>query len=143
MSTNISEIVCLIRPLTGDTDSEVRQYSDADIRAYITVVAPTLPFSVTVIDSITIAEDLSSAEISRIALECSLLMISSELQEFSYKTPALAVKRKREKADARLQVIRDMLARLEDPAVSWDDEINKILDDCDRYMDALLGGSDA
>lgn len=142
MSTNIADIVCLIRPLSGDNDPEVRKYSDSDIRAFIAVVSPMMPFTVTIIDRLTIEEDLTPAEVSRLSLECALLMVSQQLEEFTYKTPVLAVKRKRGKLDSSLQVIWDLIGKLDDPAVSWDDEINKILEDYDRYMDALAGGSD-
>lgn len=143
MSTNIVDIVALVRPLSGDSDPEVRQFSDSDIRAFILVVSAAMPFTVTIVDKIEISEDLTSAQISRISCECAVLMISGTPDEFSYKTPVLSVKRKSASSSDRLDGIRELLAKLEDPAISWDDEINKILYDYDRYLDALTGMSDA
>ena len=102
-----------------------------------------MPFPVTAIDNLTIKEDLTPAEISRIACECAVLLLGGQPKEFTYKTPVLAVKRVRDSASDRLAGLWTLLEMLKDPAVSWDDEINKILEDCDRYMDALLGGSNA
>lgn len=142
MSTQVSRLVCLIRPLAGDSDPEVRHYTDSDIRAFIAVVAPSMPFPVTAIDQFTIKEDLAPEEISRLSVECAILLIGGQPKEFSYKTPVLSVKRVHDGTAGRLAGLWALLDMLGDPAVSWDDEINKIIDDCDRYMTALSGSSD-